>query len=341
MHKLGWVHRNVYPSNIIVGDGPPLVGFEHAKKTSDHEDDFDIVRSLLCLLGYMILILLQGSPFFKALEVERKSFMYGPSPEKATERPVDVHEPEDLIQAGKLGNDGVPSKASSQLPPQAGPTAPAQITFHYNHLHDLESLWWVAVYFILKYVCVPDDFLRMPIGGNWDQEKQRKCAHEVFDSGETRGLIMQKEGYFRRQVAPVAHPAIGYAGRILESILTDLVERYTEVEKDPASIDSMYTDPTFADSTFADSIYEVFIVMFEGIVENRDIQDIELTTLGSKRDPTPPDSPTPTASQPPRSQWNTLLGFWGEPKTGSKGKHKRKPATVAHQYNLRPRPKQN
>lgn len=198
----------------------------------------------------LILLQLQVSRFFKAVEVDRQAFIFGPPPEM----PVGADEPGDPIQAGNSPEPGVRSKANSPrrqteadespqepegslLPPQAGPAAPAAVPFRYSPLHDLESLWWVALYFLLKRRCVPNDDLPIPspFERRWVLEDQVKCAEEVFYGAETRGLIMQNADYFCGKVVPLVHPAMQGVGRNLDYSRGLLVQSYEDVEKNSAS----------------------------------------------------------------------------------------------------------
>lgn len=286
--------------------------------------------------------------------------MYTPPLEKGPERAVGVHELRDLAdtilemlrkekpqtatnsQRRQTEAVEIPEDAKGEIPLlPAIPTPPPKIPLRYNPLHDLESLWWVAVYFLFKREVLPHVSDAEPRNGgevaNWDREKQRKSADAIFHNSDSRYLIiMRNSGYFHQEFLPVVHPTMGPVGSILEDLRNDLVDRYLEVEKDPASINS----------TCAEGLYERFIAGFSEIQRHPQLKDLLLVPLVSPPDPNPrpPVNATPAPSK--ASQPKSLLDpedraqvVKKETKKGLKANRRPKPATEipGHRYNLRPR----
>lgn len=220
-------------------------------------------------------------------------------------------------------------------PARAEPTLPTLIPLRYNPLHDLESLWWIGAYFLLK----REIYHVVPLGGedsdHWDREKQRKCADEVFYSTDARASIMMHDsGYFYRYVVPVVHPTMRPVAEILQDLRRALLQRYVDVEKDAASVDF----------TCAEGLYEQFIAGFSEIEDHPQLKDVLLVPLVSPPDLGAPFNPIepPLNVLKPESEAIPDQGAQTgkkEKKKGSKATRPRKPAT--HQYNLRPRAKRS
>lgn len=84
-----------------------------------------------------------------------------------------------------------PQDARANIPPAHAEVAlPTLTPLRYNPLHDLESLWWVGVYFLLKREIFPFASDGASLVGEdpivWDREEQRTCADEVFYSTDAR-----------------------------------------------------------------------------------------------------------------------------------------------------------
>lgn len=236
--------------------------------------------------------------------------------------------------------DTNPQDAQENPPPtQAKVALPTPAPLRYNPLHDLESLWWIGVYFLLKREIYPYASDVVPLGGedpvHWDREKQRKCADDVFYSVDARSPIMTHgAGYFDHYVVPVVHPIMHPVAQTLEDLRRVLLQRYVDVEKDTASVDF----------TCAEGLYEQFIAGFTELEHQPQLKDVLLVPLVSPPDLGAPLNPIePPLNVPkPESEAITDQGTQTakkEKKKGSRATRPRKPAT--HQYNLRPRTKRS
>ncbi|KAF8493938.1 hypothetical protein F5888DRAFT_1720628 [Russula emetica] len=112
LRKLGWVHRDVSIGNILSCDGhAKLADLEYAKKIGDLETDE--MRT--------------GTMQFMPIEVAAQQFLFLPSGPGPSSTEVDKFV---SVTGQRVG------RARTQVP------------FSLNHLHDLESLWWVAVWVV-------------------------------------------------------------------------------------------------------------------------------------------------------------------------------------------------
>jgi hypothetical protein len=98
----------------------------------------------------------QGTMQFMSIEVATQDFLFCPPPRLSLD---------ELNSA--LDRDG----------PDKG-TAPANVPFSHNHLHDLESLWWVAVWIDFHYHFSKKE--TSPSVTLKDAEKQLRLAQTLF-----------------------------------------------------------------------------------------------------------------------------------------------------------------
>ena len=106
-----------------------------------------------------------------------------------------------------------------------GPRPP----FRYNGLHDLESLWWVAVYFIYKRRVVDETQDGPQEGDTTNLVEQYKNYLRIFKYEDQRYWVMTGPGLngdYRLGLHPAVHPIVD----ILEGVRQDLVSVYTEKE---------------------------------------------------------------------------------------------------------------
>ncbi|KAF7799155.1 hypothetical protein EIP86_010386 [Pleurotus ostreatoroseus] len=317
MHKAGWVHRDVSTGNILLGDQPRLVDFEYAKQASD-DDDFAL-----------------GTRLFKALEVDasREELV------SHTEQP-EADSPKDEPEAQKQQTD-----ASKVLQPTQEEASSSSLSerhpLRFNPLHDLESLWWIAVYFLLKREVQSGGSDNAEDSASWNREEQRKWADNVFYSNDYRNPIMMSgsSGFFESHITPVVHPTMRPVVRILEDVRQQLAQRYAELEKDPTSIDF----------SCAEGIHELFMAAFFEIEEHPPLKDVKLVPLAVPSDiglslyentavseaPQPPTDPAKTVGEEQKGKKET--------RKGPKSRPRRKSVTVTqtHRYNLRPRIKRS
>ncbi|OCB90611.1 hypothetical protein A7U60_g2129 [Sanghuangporus baumii] len=171
IHGCGWVHRDISAGNLYFYDGRGLIGdLEFAKRKNT-----DLKHELRT-----------GTPDFMAVEAARRSYEYLP-------RIVDDDLDAELEALCEGRVDEVYSK------PKPDPT-PA---FFHNDLHDLESLWWSAVW-ILFCECSSSSTggANSCIDGSGDQ---RNCSFSKLFSRtsntEDRKLFTESRANFNQGVA--------------------------------------------------------------------------------------------------------------------------------------------
>lgn len=156
--------------------------------------------------------------------------------------PPDEAHPETVL--GKRGRgrrptaaDGAePSKVALRLAEEAVPSEPTYqqyLPFHYNPLHDFESVVWICLYFIVDRVVVGHAQEQSPS----DLEAQIRHARNIFSSS----LVQRQQVYMTLSVAGYysyidevinrLHPAVQGIGRIIRAMMSRLKSAYGLVEE--------------------------------------------------------------------------------------------------------------
>ena len=185
LHEAGWTHGEITPRNIIVvGNTAKISGLELAKKCAVNELD-EMTRSVVGLpspvernirtVGFPLSSSVnradpnQRDVRFMAVEVEYGRYFFRPG------RSKDLGEG----RAGESWRSMVKRKGKEMTePPKDGDDMMerfvvfgADRTLRYNPLHDYESVWWVAVWFV--FCCRPE--------GTTDEEMER-ARNAVYES---------------------------------------------------------------------------------------------------------------------------------------------------------------
>ncbi|KAF7794455.1 hypothetical protein EIP86_005589 [Pleurotus ostreatoroseus] len=238
LHEAGWVHRDLSADNIFIDDnGHALLGdFEFSKKLGTGVADESPT----------------GTPQFKSIEVEdqRYRFRWLTVPpfsaenlkEKLSKMPLKV----ERLQEYRRRIIGATIIDGNLRLPESGTVPP----FQYNPLHDLESLWWIAVYFILKKEVVGDPSSPDPVAS----PAQRALAARLFRHRTHRGPCMMLTTYLPD--ASQCLPALPRRMCARLNILRlELLCRYIVEELEPASIDKSCADGLH--DLFAEGLKEV------------------------------------------------------------------------------------
>ncbi|KAF7799147.1 hypothetical protein EIP86_010378 [Pleurotus ostreatoroseus] len=328
MHKAGWVHRDISTGNILVDDGQAvLADFELATQASD-DSNFHL-----------------GTEYFKSVEVGAGSYCFLPRPKL---KPLELEDlsttKAEMLAMALRGLSPAKSDSSSPSRPRSSPSSPVIqvpiperertviVPLRYSPLHDLESLWWVAVYFALKREISMNstETSLAKHAAEWSREAQRTYADKLFFGQDFRLMTISTSGKFFNNGHSVVHPVLHPVIAILDFLRDSLMARYTEIEKDVASIDRKC----------ADGLYDIFIAGFSEIADRHQLQDVHLVPI--------PDSYS--AASPPaiatREDHNVVEETKDAQATRSdvgKGektkRRRRKPVAQTHRYNLRPRPR--
>lgn len=186
------------------------------------------VVSLCCLP--VANILLQTSLDFMAVEIKRGKYRF--KTDNTTSEPsVAVHALRDNMATRRRGNLAETGRLTQMSRDTVEPQFPATITttpdndhpIRYNPLHDLESLWWIAVYFLLKRETVSDGVVHPTA------QKIEDSVHELFTSGSDRHSFFTSGEIM--ELSTHVHPKLSSAVIILNKIRVGLVNAYTTLER--------------------------------------------------------------------------------------------------------------
>lgn len=200
----------------------------------------------------------QGTEYFKADEVDTRFYAFMPDP--GTESSGLRHT---LFREEHLNLtlDG----------PSESLETPVVLPVRYNPLHDFESLWWLAVYFVLKREVreTAANVSEAQTTAKWDRDEQRTHADIVFGGKDFKCKIITIPNSFYNDVLRVVHPKMRPVIGILEGLRLSLIQRYTEVEKDAASIPW----------TRGAGIYEKFIRGCAEIADRLELRHVRLPPI--------------------------------------------------------------
>lgn len=290
MHSAGWVHRDVSVGNLLV-DGPKncrLIDMEYAKKMGT-EEEFRIVRDMVTSAD-IYLIQAQGTSPFIALEVENQDYRFSTwSQLKPLKAPTYNHREYRLAgkRAPVVPHGPSDAEAFARLPP---------LKFRYNPLHDMESLWWVAVYLVLKRDVVPGTTGEEPEAA-WDSKAQQSYVCELF--GAKRDRLFSHPATLIYDLHRVVHPALWPAASILNDLRLSLLTAYHAAEK---NLDTL-------DEKCADGLYDLWIEKLTLISRDPGMQSLMLREFPSdkskKVDPIP--HAAKVNSDEPHSRSNAIL----------------------------------
>lgn len=109
------------------------------------------------------------------------------------------------------------------------PEKPTATTFKfwYNSLHDMESIIWIVLYFVVKRSLVIHD-------NNFNATKQNNLAALLFFSNSTARQEFLKDATLR--LLSDLHPSVHAVTTALSAWVAKLVSEYEKVEKDISSI---------------------------------------------------------------------------------------------------------
>ncbi|KAI0085147.1 hypothetical protein BDY19DRAFT_1059765 [Irpex rosettiformis] len=239
IHQCGWVHRDISSGNILVvpGDIAKVGDLEYAKKMSDKTSHSE--RS--------------GTAFFMSIEAGMNDYQFVP---RRTKPPVkqDRRRPK---PSSTPNTDNTHSVGADTLSP-----------FRYNPLHDLESLWWVLVYLLLRRKAVIE-------GDTVGRCKEQAEFYDQLFTGTAiyRQRAFQIESIFQQGKTKL-HPRLTPIADTLEWARDLLVIQYEEIEARKETIVKI-------DHTVGDEIAKLLIKEFKTVAgEFTNVNpDIELSRL--------------------------------------------------------------
>ncbi|OCB90616.1 hypothetical protein A7U60_g2134 [Sanghuangporus baumii] len=201
IHGCGWVHRDISIGNLYMYRGRGLIGdLEYAKcKNSDvaHE-------------------LRTGTPDFVAVEAAGRIYTYLPE-EDDDELEAELR----AMVEGRMADIRLKETTERSTP------------FFHNDLHDLESLWWIAVWVLFSSCPVSDD--GTVNAEDSERDEQREAASSMlFPSVELRRerrLFLQSKDAFYTRTAwmPDRFRSIKV---VLNTLRRSIVRKYSKFEAD-------------------------------------------------------------------------------------------------------------
>ncbi|KAJ3556690.1 hypothetical protein NM688_g1890 [Phlebia brevispora] len=216
MHKSGWVHRDLSPGNIVIVDGAARVtDLEYATSEASRGK-----------VGKT------GTANFMPVEVA--SCLYFFVPDKTTD---ELEAPAQLTSNGRTGELPGPSPSLVQKM-----TSTPRHEFRYNPLHDLEALWWIAVYFTVNREV--DSANGEETGIQGATSSQRHFAQQLFYDLNKRQTVMLSSTWFENQLECL-HPSLEDVGYVLNDMLILLRTAYTAAEKSIELIDFDIADGAY------------------------------------------------------------------------------------------------
>ncbi|KAJ3556689.1 hypothetical protein NM688_g1886 [Phlebia brevispora] len=212
MHKSGWVHRDISADNILLVEG--------AAKLTDLEYATNEVR--LGKPGRT------GTVSFLAVEVSSQTYLF----RQPSKIPRCGEKGPTLTQRTRENTDDL-SEITPSPEVHDSEEAISDHEFHYNPLHDLESLWWNAVYFTLNRE-VDEEEVHMQHPD--DRKDQLMLAGSLFHQRTMRHDALMTDGFLRYNLQCL-HPSLAGITSVLEDARKVLRDAYTEAEKRVDTID--------------------------------------------------------------------------------------------------------
>ncbi|KAI3608807.1 hypothetical protein WG66_003765 [Moniliophthora roreri] len=201
MYSAGYVHRDISIGNILYSEVngrivARLGDLEYAKQVSVSSESHRDLKT--------------GTPHFIACEVERGKYLFRPRQTTSTDAQALIRQ----ILANTTKTE----------------TTPSTVPFRFHYLHDLESVWWIMVFFV---------FTKIPVGVKLSDEQlriQRDTCKSIFPH-PFMSLIRQ-EFFINSTVDRDAHMAIlvndfASTRAIVHAIGNFLCKQYGAVEAMP------------------------------------------------------------------------------------------------------------
>ena len=211
------MHRDISIGNLYLYAGRGIIGdLEYAKRRgSDASREQRFVSHLIGIFLFLNSCFAKGTPGFVAVEAAARYYMS--IPPKGKEEPVSV------ILARILAKNGDHSTEPEVHPP-----------FCHNDLHDLESLWWVAIWLFFFRQCESERNLQI---GERDVQR-RVASSQLFratSSYRERRDVLWNGSSFMEKTAWMTGTMSKYR-TILNSLRATLVLNYEDVESEYPAI---------------------------------------------------------------------------------------------------------
>ncbi|KAJ3555680.1 hypothetical protein NM688_g2447 [Phlebia brevispora] len=293
MHTNGWVHRDISTTNILIVDGHAKLGdFEYAKRC-DKEDAHKIRTA---------------NVLFTPVEIAVHELCFSPPPQpksfdsvfkrRATNRQADSDSDSDTISdidtglasgddtdAGDnsdsgdddvgSGDDSGSGRSTNSSTSNGDTEPPVRFILQYTPAHDVESLFWIAVYFVVnrKVIRVGGKKVRR---SRRLEEAQEKLAHSLFsdESANARSSALSNAGKFHQDLASCVHSSLARVVKVLSMIRGSLYDAYSHAQS------NMNTADWFV---MGDEVHNATMPLFFEAVDNlKTTGDVEVDRYGPR-----------------------------------------------------------
>lgn len=139
-------------------------------------------------------------------------------------------------------------------------------SFRYNPVHDLESLWWIAAFFVVHQL--PPLDAEHGVEDVRRSRAQRQLARDLFWTGSRRLDVLRASGSFAADIRCL-HRSVYDTAVIVDTALQYLVNGHRSKE------DSLRDDPL----KFDDYVHRVFVDCFYGAARGLDGKDIQIRSM--------------------------------------------------------------
>lgn len=171
----------------------------------------------------------QGTSGYISVEVDRQEYLFRPQKRGPSPGSPPSEEQCRAIALGKMSLSDIRPRFIPEPPP-------TPIPFRYNPLHDLDSLWWIAVYFVFKSQVIDtskDDVEAQPLPVS---AVQRAYGERLFYDQGQRYLITTVGSPFEKYLE-VVHPVLRPLAETLYDMRVQLILAYRKAEENPLSTD--------------------------------------------------------------------------------------------------------
>ncbi|EED78860.1 predicted protein [Postia placenta Mad-698-R] len=205
---------------------------------------------------------------FMSVEVYDLEYRFPPESQEAKPKPPPKVATLDRIRSIQLGK---PEKIATPVSKNVRTVKVRTVPFRYNPLHDIESLWWVAIYFVLNtsVVKVGGEPPSMDASQRGHYSSQRMYTEFLARSSHARFMALRYETDLKKQMVYL-HAAIRGIAIKLNEIREQLVSCYLKAEQDLGAIDH---------TVGHDLLYNVFITLFGKIISKLQEKDIQIDIL--------------------------------------------------------------
>ncbi|KAF7790438.1 hypothetical protein EIP86_001393 [Pleurotus ostreatoroseus] len=208
MHEVGWVHRYLTPENILVDELGNITfrGLDYAK--SMHSDDDHAKHSHISVVDFVAVEMALG---FYSHTSKR-----GPVPSQSKSSALD------RLFGGTKDTNRYDSIGAVEVIDQ--------VPAIFNPLHDLESLWWCAVYFVVVFMIKIEEAL-VP-----HSDEQLGLVKLLFH--DYPGVARARHSFLNHKL-PLSdiHPLLVPTFVILDDLRQALVKTSKAIEADISKID--------------------------------------------------------------------------------------------------------